>query len=116
MTTSKPHWSWGGAVLVSSARQALILAGGTAWWGGGRCRRRRWPGESWFQTHLALWEGQGLAALVHTCVPSTSQPHVHRRRLGSEGDWQEVQSYRKLGPAFRLPTPAPRAEILTLEI
>lgn len=78
--------------------------------GGGGCRRRRWPGELVSDTFGPRGEGQGLAALVHTCVPSTHSPHVHRRRLGSEGDWQEVQSYRKLGLAFRPPTPAPRAE------
>lgn len=77
---------------------------------GGWCRRRRWPGELVSDTFGPHGEGQGLVALVHTCVPSTHSPHVHRRRLGSEGDWQEVQSYRKLGLAFRPPTPAPRAE------
>lgn len=114
MTTSQSRIGAGEVLVLGvspSARQALILAGGTAWWGGGgRCRRRRWPGELVSDTFGPRGEGQGLAALVHTCVPSTHSPHVHRRRLGSEGDWQEVQSYRKLGLAFRPPTPAPRAE------
>ena len=76
----------------------------------GWCRRRRWL-ESWFQTLSApMGRARGLAALVPTCAPSTRSPRAHRRRLGSEGDWLEVQSYRKLGLAFRPPTPAPRAE------
>lgn len=76
----------------------------------GGCRRRRRPGELVSDTFSPVRRTRGLAALVHTCTPSTHSRHAHRRRLGSESDWLEVQSYRKLGLAFRPPTPAPRAE------
>ena len=102
---SKPHGSWGGAGRwrpfpppPGAHPGRWYRLGGGAGGGGGL--------ESWFQTHSApMGRARGLAALVDTCAPSTHSPHAHRRRLGSEGDWLEVQSYRKLGLAFKAAHP-----------
>ena len=109
MTTSQSHIGAGEVLVVGDRfplRPALILAGGTAWQGGAGGGGGL---ESWFQTHSAQDQGLGAWQLWFTHVRPALTAPTHTGD-GSESDWLEVQSYRKLGLAFRPPTPAPRAE------
>ena len=106
---SKPHRSWGGAGRWrpfppppgAHPGRWYGLAGGAE--GGGGL-------ESWFQTHSAQDQRPGAWQLWFTHVRPALTAPMHTGGDRSESDWLEVQSYRKLGLAFRPPTPAPSAE------
>lgn len=110
MTTSQSHIGAGEVLVVGDRfplRPVLILAGGTAWRGGAGGGGGL---ESWFQTHSAPWGGPGAWQLWFTHVRPALTAPVH-----TGGDWVRERlaggpKLRKLGLAFRPPTPAPRAE------
>ena len=78
---SKPHRSWGGAGRWRPFPPPPGAHPGR-WYGlAGGCRRRRGPGELVSDTFSPGPGTRGLAALVHTCTPSTHSPHAHRRRV-----------------------------------
>lgn len=77
--------------------------------GRGGCRRRRRPGELVSDTFSPMGRTRGLAALVHTCTPSTHSPHAHRRRRVRER-LAGGPKLQEAGACLQAAHPAPRAE------